>query len=295
MAESKPLLCIYHNNCADGFGAAWAVRCWASKERKEVEYIGGIYQTGLPSAQIELADRDIIIVDFSYKRPEMLLLAEQAKSILVLDHHKTAQAELVDLPDNVNVIFDIEHSGCMLTWNHLLPGIRPPQLLYHLEDRDLWRFKLFQTREIQAAVFSYPYDFEVWDNLMLKASVADLAKEGVAIERKHWKDIHELVPALMHYGIIAGHVVPMCSLPYTLTSDAGHYMAERFAAEKFAACYWDTRDGRVFSLRSVEGGMDVSEVAKVFGGGGHQHAAGFKIPSATIQVDAAAIQRSKEI
>jgi len=33
----------------------------------------------------------------------------------------------------------------------------------------------------------------------------------------------------------------------------------------------------VFSLRSQEGGIDVSEIAIKFGGGGHKHAAGFKV------------------
>jgi hypothetical protein len=37
---------------------------------------------------------DVAIVDFSYKRPVMVELASKAKSILVLDHHKTAQADL---------------------------------------------------------------------------------------------------------------------------------------------------------------------------------------------------------
>ncbi len=32
-----------------------------------------------------------------------------------------------------------------------------------------------------------------------------------------------------------------------------------------------------FSLRSEEGGQDVSEIAAMFGGGGHKHAAGFKL------------------
>jgi oligoribonuclease NrnB/cAMP/cGMP phosphodiesterase (DHH superfamily) len=57
--------------------------------------------------------------------------------------------------------------------------------------------------------------------------------------------------------------------------DAGHIMGK---GEPFAACYWDTPGWRVFSLRSEDGAQDVSEVAAKFGGGGHKHAAGFKLP-----------------
>jgi nanoRNase/pAp phosphatase (c-di-AMP/oligoRNAs hydrolase) len=45
----------------------------------------------------------------------------------------------------------------------------------------------------------------------------------------------------------------------------------------FAACYWDTPEGRVFSLRSI-GDFDVSEIAKQYGGGGHKNASGFRLP-----------------
>jgi nanoRNase/pAp phosphatase (c-di-AMP/oligoRNAs hydrolase) len=50
------------------------------------------------------------------------------------------------------------------------------------------------------------------------------------------------------------------------------------AGEPFAACYWDTPDGRVFSLRSREDGVDVSAIAKRYGGGGHRNASGFRMP-----------------
>jgi nanoRNase/pAp phosphatase (c-di-AMP/oligoRNAs hydrolase) len=73
---------------------------------------------------------------------------------------------------------------------------------------------------------------------------------------------------------IGGHRVPVANLPYTMSSDAGHEMAK---GRPFAACYWDTPEGRVFSLRSNDEGVDVSEVAKQYGGGGHRNASGFTV------------------
>lgn len=75
--------------------------------------------------------------------------------------------------------------------------------------------------------------------------------------------------------VIGGNSVPVANIPYTLTSDAGNLMAQ---GEPFAACYWDTPSGRVFSLRSTDDGADVSAIAKGYGGGGHAHAAGFQMP-----------------
>jgi oligoribonuclease NrnB/cAMP/cGMP phosphodiesterase (DHH superfamily) len=269
--SQKPL-CIYHGNCADGFAAAWAVRKYFGKDK--VDFYAGIHQDPPP----DVGGRTVYIVDFSYKRPVLLEMASKAKQIVVIDHHKTAQIDLVDLPENVEVNFDLCRSGAMLTWDYFftnqgIPGECPPTLLRHIQDRDLWRFELDGTREIQAAVFSYPYEFDVWDDLM-DADMAQLRREGSSIERKHFKDIREFITAAAYRMDVAGHNVPVLNAPYFWSSDAGHIMAEN---EPFAACYWDTPAGRVFSLRSQDDGIDVSEIAKQFGGGGHKHAAGYRI------------------
>lgn len=256
-------ICIYHGNCADGFGAAWVVR----KALGEIEFYAGKYQEPPP----DVTGKDVVMVDFSYKRPVLLEMADKANSILIIDHHKSAAEDLIDLPANVIAKFDMTHSGVILTWNHFFPDQKPPQLLLHIEDRDLWRFALQNTREIQANVFSHPYDFQVWDTLMA-AEVADLAVEGKAIERKHFNDIRGLLSVTKREMRIGGYLVPVANLPITMSSDAGHELAK---GRPFAACYWDTPKGRVFSLRSNDEGLDVAEIAQQFGGGGHRNASGF--------------------
>lgn len=267
----KPF-CIYHGNCADGFGAAWVVCKYFGDGR--VDFHAGVYQELLP----DVTDRDVVMVDFSYKLEPMRNIIKAAHTVLVIDHHKTALEvieKLVDVPLNTkfSYYFDLERSGAGLTWDYYFNGQPRPALIDHIEDRDLWKFALPGTREIQASVSSYPYDFEVWDNLMAMP-VESLQAEGVAIERKHFKDINELVRVTKRRMKIGGHIVPVANLPYTLTSDAGNMMA---VGQPFAACYMDTPDGRVFSLRSRPEGLDVSEIAKQYGGGGHKNAAGFRV------------------
>lgn len=264
-------LCIYHGNCADGFSGAWVVRRALGQE---TEFHAGVYQTAPPN----VAGKDVVLVDFSYKRPVMEQIVDAARSVVVLDHHKTAEADLAGLP-GAEVVFDMERAGSRIAWDYYFPNEVPPQVLLHVEDRDLWRFALPKTREIQANIFSYPYEFDIWDRLM-RADPAVLAVEGAAIERKHFKDVAELVKVCQRTMRIAGHTIPVASLPYTLTSDAGHLMAQ---GQPFAACYWDTPQGRVFSLRSTDNGIDVSEIAKQFGGGGHRNAAGFTLSRAAAE------------
>lgn len=287
-------LCIYHGNCADGFGAAWVVRKALGSD--QVDFHAGFYGQPPP----DVSGRDVIMVDFSYKRPVIDTMINSANTILILDHHKTAESDLAPFrveecdrgkfihPDQqglwrdfaelgrprIAALFDMERSGAGLAWDYFFPNAPRPQLINHIEDRDLWRFNFTGTREIQASVFSYPYDFKTWDMLM-DGDPRELISQGSAIERKHFKDIAELVAVTKRRMIIGGYDVPVANLPYTMSSDAGHLMT---AGEPFAACYTDTPDGRTFSLRSTNEGVDVSDVAKVYGGGGHRNAAGFKMP-----------------
>jgi len=290
-------LCIYHGNCADGFTSAWIVRAYFLQRRIKVDFHAGVYQDPPP----DVAGRDVLLVDFSYKQAVLHEMAGKANSILVLDHHKTAAADLEHagragsnwdqhllnayqdrcegVTHSLYALFDMERSGAGIVWDYFFADAPRHPLVNHVEDRDLWRFNLPFTREIQAAVFSYPYDFKVWDELadsFDEFGQTRLAMEGAAIERKHHKDIAELSKVVTRPMRIAGHVVPMANLPYTLTSDAGHLLCGD--VHPFAGCYWDTPEGRVFSLRSRDNGADVSEVAKQYGGGGHAHASGFRVP-----------------
>lgn len=266
----KPL-CIYHGNCADGFGAAWVFKRWAPFES---DFHAGVYQDAPP----EVEGRVVYLLDFSYKRAVVEQICERASRCVLIDHHKTAIEDLMPLIESkrIEALVNLDKSGATLAWewHHGHDDSDMPQLLRHIEDRDLWRFALNGTREIQANVFSHPYDFAVWDRLMAQP-VDELIAEGKAIERKHFKDIHELVNVVTRDFVIGGYTVPVANLPYTLTSDAGHFLAK---GKPFAGCYWDTPTGRVFSLRSQDDGLDVSEIAKLYGGGGHAHASGFRVP-----------------
>lgn len=299
---SKPL-CIFHGKCADGFTAAWVVNRYF---KGEVDFHPGIYGDAPP----DTVGRDVIMVDFSYKRPvlESLLRSgdvKQANTIVILDHHKTALEDLAGLvwPEGrpsdgvydprlwrekweqavewpVRSVFDMERSGAQIAWDFFYPDLTRPLLVNYVGDRDLWRFKLPLSRDVNAFVFAWEYTFANWDHLNRllgdHMDVQRVAEMGAAIEKKHHKDVAELVEVTRRTMRIGGMDMPVANLPYTLTSDAGHLMAKQ--DQGVAACYWDTPKGRVFSLRSTENGPDVSAIAKAYGGGGHKNAAGFQMP-----------------
>ncbi len=262
-------ICIYHGNCADGFSAAWVV--WKALGDR-YDYYPAQHDAPPP----DVRDRDVIMVDFSYPRAVMETMAQQARSILLLDHHQTAQRELDVLLDKgiIQGLIDQSHSGAMLAWRHFHPEEEPPMLLRHVEDRDIWLWKLPGTAEILAAALSYRYEFDTWDRLM-RTDPAKLYEEGLPIRRKQRKDMDEILPLVTRRMRIGGHIVPVANLPPNMAAQG----ANRLAREApFAAAYWDGAEARNFSLRSRSGAVDVSEIAERFGGGGHPNAAGFRLP-----------------
>jgi hypothetical protein len=268
--NSKPLV-IYHYPCLDGCTAAWAV--W--KAHPDWEFYQGKHGDAPP----DVTGRDVYMVDFSYKRPILLVMADWANSITILDHHKTAQEDLKDLAKEtrtrIEVLFNMDKSGARLAWEYFHPGTFVPELVKYVEDRDLWRFKYEDTKAVNAYLFSFDYDFKTWNQLEgeVQVSLDSVIGAGEAITRKQDKDVLELSQFAFPMNI-AGYTVPTLNVPYTYASDTGHLLCK---GKPFAASFYYDGEGFVFSLRSDEDGIDVSEIAKKFRGGGHKHAAGFKV------------------
>ncbi len=252
-----PDVVLYHAECMDGFGAAWAL--W--KRFPKAKYVP--VKHGLP--QPEGLDRQhVVMVDFSYHREAILALAERTASLQILDHHITAQSGLADLP---YAYFDMERSGAVLAWEwaHSQPV---PWLLQYVQDKDLWNWELPDSREISAALASYPFDFSVWDQFNFET----LKVEGTGILRYETNLVDKLTQEAVMISL-AGYTVPAVHSP-VLASQIG----ERLAAQHAFGVIWHQKDGRrYFSLRSKADGVSVSEIAALYGGGGHTHAAGFSI------------------
>jgi len=262
-----PPLCIYHRHCPDGFAAAWVVR---RVFHGEVEFLPASYGDAPP----DVTGRDVFIVDFSYSRHELETMAAQAGCLTILDHHISAREAITDLPGAITW-FSLGLSGAMLAWRYFFHDQAAPQLLRHIEDRDLWLFHLEETRAVMAGLLSHPYDFGIYDFWMSQRSLAPLAADGQAILRQRKRDLDELLPSVTRPTIIGGHNVPAANLPPTMASDAGHILAKH---QPFAATYSDGPGFRKFSLRSSSpDGLDVAAIARLYGGGGHRHAAGFRI------------------
>ncbi len=105
---------------------------------------------------------------------------------------------------------------------------------------------------------------------------------GTVVEgAKVIQEIRRAIRTRSYRMTILGIDIPVLNMPGIFSTYAGQLMS---VDEPFSACYWDTPDGRVFNLQSDSNGMDVSEIARSFGGGGRKHAAGFTIPVQKLQL-----------
>lgn len=264
----NPTHVIYHGDCPDGFGAAWSV--W-KKFTNTVRYIPGFY--GAPPPNFPPESR-VLIVDFSFSRPVAEALAQKVYEIKLLDHHQTAADMLGDLPW---CEFDMSHSGAYLAWKYIHDS-EPPDFIKYIEDRDLWLFKLPHSREFSAALSSYPRDFVIWEGLA-EAGIDKLKLDGGPILRLQAQKVEEMV-AKAFWKDIGGFRVPVTNAS-VFFSEVGDRLCQIHPTAPFSAYFYDRADGkRQWGLRSP-GRMDVSKIAKSFGGGGHPGAAGYLEPIAT--------------
>jgi len=259
---------LYHAGCPDGFGSAWS---FYKKYGDKADYIPVRHGEQPP----DVRNKTVFIVDFSYPRPILEEMHGAANSLMVLDHHKTAQDSLAGL-DYCH--FDMSHSGAYLAWSYLFGEEDVPLLIQYIEDRDLWRWSLKSSEEILSAIDSYPKNFQTWDQLdnqldrLGSETWFRLYLEGSAILR-YKNCLIQSLKAKRHKVKICGEEIKVVNAPF-FQSEIASQLSE---GEPYAAAYYFNGEGYFFSLRSSETGKDVSEIAKKFGGGGHKRASGFYV------------------
>lgn len=261
-------ICIYHGCCPDGFGSAWVIY---NKFGNTFEYYAASHKdTKFPN----ILGRDVFFTDFSYSADVIDKMRKDANSITVIDHHINTLEKLKNI--NVKKYIDLTHSGCVLTWMYFNKMTPVPTFLKYIEDRDLWKWELPKSKEVTTAILSYEYDFRTW-TIISFTPIQDLIVDGIALYRKHLKDVNELILTAKKRINIFEYNVPIVNAPYCYASDICDIMNKD---EAFALSYYFKNTDSIYvSIRSdVDGSnIDVNEIAKKFGGGGHRNAAGFEI------------------
>lgn len=270
-------LCYYHAGCPDGFGAVWSVRhAWGD----DAWFVARGHEDRARMG--DCADALVAFVDIAPGKDELRELADVAAQVVVLDHHVTARDRLADDLGYLNELeaeghvlhFDLNHSGAMLAWQYFNPDEAAPDLLRYVEDQDLWNWTLPDSDAINAAIASYPREFEVWDRLA-REPIQALAEQGKPILRANRMEVARRIEHAQPVALGTKRIEGVNAS--VNRSQIGHELAKRAKFGPEWGLVYRVEGADVFSTLYSIGEVDVSKVALEYGGGGHKNASGFRV------------------
>lgn len=271
---SNKVYVLYHAHCTDGTGSKYAA--W-SKFGNNATYIAVNY--GQPVPEMEPKSR-VYILDFSYPKDVLEALQGVHSSVVVLDHHKTAEEALRGVKD---CHFDMHRSGCVMAWHYFHPEVAVPDLLLDIMDRDLWLFKRPNSKAIHEALGLLKGNMESWDTIVKSPELYKATIEvGNTLLQRQQMTVESYIKGKVKVINFKGFKVGITNAT-DLSSEIGNAIClNGNQPVDFAIVYCITKDNEVLlSLRSLEE-FDTTEIAKSLGGGGHKNASGAKVSLDTL-------------
>jgi len=265
----KNIVVIYHGKCPDGFSAAWIA--W-KKFGDKAEYIPVRHGETPPE---DLAGKEIYFLDFVYPVDLMAKVVKESKRVIVIDHHKSAE-ESVKMAHEY--IYEMNHSGSALAWRYFYPDLVLPWLVRYIEDMDIWKLELPDVFAVAMVVNSIEQDFDTWTKLARDfdndSTRNKQIEQGKIMLKYENKLMDEMMDSNKEIVKFEGHETYAVNAPHVFASQMGNALCKE---KPPIAIVWQRSGGKLeVSLRS-DGSIDVSEIAKKYGGGGHKAAAGFKV------------------
>ena len=267
---------FYHGTDMDGKCAgAIAYFFYKNVNNTEAECIPINYNHNFPFDDICM-NENVIIVDFSLqKEGEFEKLLDITKNIIWIDHHKTAIERHKDIGNRIKGLRNITKSGCELTWEYFYPGDKMPEIVKLLGDYDTWTFKYGdRTRFLQDGIRLFntkpdDYNWIIW--LADNASLGEVIAKGEICFDYRKNYYAGLIKAWSFFVDFEGYKCVACN--------AGSVSSQLFDSVEvdFDIMMPFVFDGKQWtvSLYTTKN-IDVSEIAKKYGGGGHKQAAGFQ-------------------
>lgn len=288
----KRAIIIYHKNCMDGLASAYITKEALSNSNDKFFFFTNIETlpmqygeeyTLFKNNEIELNSNDTIyFVDFSLKKDAMIELSSKVNNIVVLDHHKTAEANLKDIEDdieNITVIFDMNKSGATICYDYfkqILPKEKfaDNSMFRYIEDRDLWKWKMPYSKEINAALRFYvdTNSLESFEDIYTGFDLNSFIATGDLLILQQQKQVESKIKKVKDIKIQGINF--KCLNATENISEIGNAICTTYNTP--ALVYFITENMDVVcSLRSTDELEDVSVIAKALGGGGHRNACGF--------------------
>lgn len=228
------------------------------------------------------------IVDFCYSRQDMENLQSMFPydKLTWIDHHKTS----IDAMEGIEMrgVRSIEKSGCILTWDFFFPMSSSPYPVKLVNDRDLWIFEYGdETRnfyEYTTIVDTSPEN-EIWDFLLQRYKnyhnderYNDMIRDGNFLREAKIYKLKNLIKECGYEVEIDGYkCYKVNHNVFTEISELGHLICDDPELPDIAWIYnYRIIEGKMALTNSLRSNtIDVGEMARIRGGGGHKAASGW--------------------
>jgi uncharacterized protein len=288
----------WHHGCYDGFGSMWSAKraldVMGHPDFANAEYVASSYGNDRTDYQ----DKLLVYVDYC---PKLGVIEELAKNnlVLVLDHHKTAKAELDGIPKidanfeeyhtrfiqghrGAYALFDMNRSGAGITYDYFNQGSeKRPNMIKFIEDRDLWAFRFGdKTKAFHAYLLSQPFDYNEWTKIFEQAESHEglerIINKGMAVLEYGNQLVKNIVDtATVHE---AGNTKYAFFNTTSHWAEVGEYAVHTLGVDYSVSLTFDSKKNQIRGSVRGKKGKDCTKIAGFFQGGGHAGAAGFQVP-----------------
>jgi oligoribonuclease NrnB/cAMP/cGMP phosphodiesterase (DHH superfamily) len=271
--KNPAVLCLYHDD-ADGCCSAAIVRraLGPSLALQAIEYGDPI------SWDVIEKSSKVVIVDFSLPLEDMLRV-QKTSELVWIDHHKTALEGLSEL-DGVAGIRSLEEAACVLTWQTFFPDQPIPKSVIYIGDRDTWRLAHDETQAFSEALRQEDFRPEndgLWKPLLDNESnlVEEMIGRGAVLYQARLLRIKRQIERYGFEVIFEGHR----TLAINVRGSGEMGALIRQLGYEIGYCYTEAKQNAELKtfVTLYSDRVDVSEIARKFGGGGHEGAAGFSL------------------
>ena len=294
---------IYHKQCFDGFTSLF------------VAYVAGVIDKDtsiypdVPSATSTppgVMGKDVLIVDVAYNIDILREIIDTAKSVTFIDHHISIRDDVQNFIEKdmaeyrktkyVKIIYSEDMCGATLIWRFLYGENAVPLFIKYIEDNDTGTWKYDKTKPFILALQSnYTMtpsfsNLEQWKTLLNKYHVFKMCADGMIMQKYHDTILTdnarryslELFPSETVYNKFKDHfekkgqyrVAVFCGMGCPSVTSMGTKLLDVVDCD--FVMIWTLNIDRkeyVIAMRSKE--VDISKIAKLFGGGGHKLAGAF--------------------
>lgn len=297
---SRPPLILFHDDCVDGYGAAFSA--WLHF-RDQAEYApvahGRFHGVNDLDRLPDMHGRVVYIIDFSFSPELHAEVVRRAQQVIWLDHHETSfeqhvYPEYLDTvgpryrccTKNLFTLLDNDKAGCRLAWEHFFPTQPLPRLLAYVDDFDRQALALPHSRGFNMMMRSTPWSFEQWENWLNTfgdfEGPSTPAFEAFLETGRHLERAQDSLAASIARDAITvqtpGFENPGLAVacPMLLVNDVGAELVRR--SRTYGLLWLVQPDGLVKASLRSDGEVNVAKLAEFHGGGGHRKMAAFRVP-----------------